>query len=96
MNKKWAILLTLVVMAVIYLFLLVGIPMLASMIGACGSADTVNSSDIDVPVNWPIGPILDVRTYWETYKPPWIFYSIPGLVGIAIIVKKLKETKIKK
>lgn len=90
MNKKWSILLTVVAMAMIYLFLLVGLPALGDMIPACNSYNA--SITINATANWsPIGPALDIRPYREIYKIPLIIYLIPGIIGIMFIVKILTQ-----
>lgn len=96
MSKKWAILIVAGMMAAVYLFLLVGIPMLISMTPGCGSSNASetagNSAVANATADWvPGGPPLDVRSHWEAYKAPWIIYSIPGLVGTAMIVMILKR-----
>lgn len=94
MNKTWAIFLTVVAMAAVYLLLLVGVPALASIVSSCvditlgGTANTTALSE--ATANWTTRSV-DTRTNWETYNPPWIIYSIPGLVGICAIVVILKK-----
>ena len=99
-NKKWAILIIVAAMAVIYLLLLVGIPALADMVPPCGSGnctswETANSSAIsEATANWTAVRTYsppDVRPYREIYRAPWIIYSIPGLVGICLIVVILTQ-----
>lgn len=90
MGKKRAISIVVGMMAMVYLFLLVAVPILASMVPGCSSCNESETADITVP--WKVvGPPLEVRSYWEAYKAPWIIYSIPGLVGTAMIVVILKQ-----
>ena len=91
MNKKLAILLTMVGIAVVYLFLLVGVPALEDAMPPCGDIPVAN-----VTVNLTadlrsVGPPLDFRPYREKYKAPLILYLVPGLVGIAFVVVILKQ-----
>jgi len=101
-NKKWAILITVVAMAAVYLFLLAGIPALINMVPPCSNItleETANTTAVsEVTANWTTSPgfpvrSVDVRTYWEKYQPPWIIYIIPGLVGIYAVVVILKQKK---
>ena len=87
-------------MAAVYLLLLVGIPALASIVSSCGDMEeTANTTAVsEATANWTTSPSfpvrsVDTRTYRETYNPPWIIYSIPGLVGIYAIVIILNRKK---
>ena len=88
-NKKLAISMVMVVMAVIYLFLLVGLPALENMILPCGSSnlsETANFTTSNITVDWIVGPAVDIRPDRERFKAPLIIYFVPGLVGIYAIV----------
>ena len=99
MNKKWAILIVAAIMAMTYLFLLIGIPALANMVGGnSNSSVTANSSITDVTANWAVtdnwtvvGPDLDLRPIREKYKAPLIIYLTPGTLGIVAIVIILRR-----
>lgn len=81
-------------MVAVYLLLLVGLPALASMMSSCGDIEeTANTTAVsEATANWTTRSV-DTRTYRETYDPPWIIYSIPGLVGIYAIVIILNRKK---
>lgn len=82
------------ILAVVYVFLLVVVPLLVAMIPGSVTYNETETGDITIPLT-PVGPPVSVeditQPFWERYKAPWIIYAIPGLVGIAIIVVILKQ-----
>jgi len=95
MNKKWQVLIVLLVTAVIYLGMFVGIPALAKMVPPCNNcpeSEAVGSNILDsrgVGINK--GP-------FEGLQMVWLIYLIPGMASgalIATILKKKEEEKSK-
>lgn len=100
MNKKRAVLITVMAMAVIYLFLLVGIPALENMVPPYGGYEETAATILspEATANWTAGPSFPTRTYNFDPRPyrektPRVMYALPGLIGIVAIVLILKQKK---
>lgn len=79
MNKKRAILIIMGVMAAVYLFLLVGIPALADMVGPCGSCNSTETADSRERYKAPL----------IIYFTPGLI----SIAAIVVILKQKKEVK---
>jgi len=94
MSKKWAISITAGIMALVYLFLLVGMPALEKLYPPCESRNPYNPAVPNITANWTAaGPSVDTRPYCRIYEAPLFLYFVPGLIGIGIVVAILKQKK---
>ncbi len=98
MSKKLAVLLTVLAMIGVYLFLFIGVPMLATMASDYVGANETSMLDDEGRALFPTanetrGTPLRPKSQWEMSETPWPMYSIPGLVFIGIIVAILRQKK---
>jgi len=102
--KKWQVLIVVVITAVFYLGLLVGLPALAEIIGPCYSCNKteVVDSTTNLTANATlIFEVLDSEgidlnkppTYIEMFEKTWIIYVVPGMVSVAVIATILKKKR---